>query len=243
MGHYKGKLYKLGKISLFFTKLEIKKLEITSVAIKLIILMIPGTIATVIMDKLTIHKEWKPFRFIINSIILGIVSYLFLQLITNSPSIFFNVFFRTPENYSDLEIWKTFLSTDVKLPSILIAAIATFIENNNLINKIAFKLRLTTKYGHQNLYSYYLEQKDLLAVNVRLLEENLIYSGYIKSFSEEKETYCEIVLTNVRVYTCKKPVHFLFKLEEVYLSLPSHKLNIERALVEPIEKVNNKFKL
>ncbi len=49
-------------------------MEISELTLKLIIILIPGAIATVIIDKLTIHKEWPPFKFVVNAIILGIFS-------------------------------------------------------------------------------------------------------------------------------------------------------------------------
>ena len=48
----------------------------SELTIKLIIILIPGAIATLIFGKLILHKEWSSFRFVLYSILFGIVSYV-----------------------------------------------------------------------------------------------------------------------------------------------------------------------
>jgi hypothetical protein len=54
-------------------------LDISALTLKLIIILIPGAISTLLFDSLTTHKEWTPFKFIVNCILMGIIAYLLLQ--------------------------------------------------------------------------------------------------------------------------------------------------------------------
>jgi len=46
----------------------------SELTIKLIIILIPGAIATLIFGKLVLHKEWNNFKFVLYSILFGVVS-------------------------------------------------------------------------------------------------------------------------------------------------------------------------
>ena len=43
--------------------------------------------------------------------------------------------------------------------SVLVGYFASFIVNYKILNKIGQKLKITTKYGDENLYSFYLNAK------------------------------------------------------------------------------------
>jgi RsiW-degrading membrane proteinase PrsW (M82 family) len=211
-------------------------MEISELTLKLIIILIPGAIATVIIDKLTIHKEWSPFKFVVNSIILGIFSYLTLQLVENFLVFIHNLFGSQAILYTNLIIWNT-LEDSKTIPykevifsaicGIFIGGIGTLFENYRVINKIGKKLRLTNKYGHENLFSYFLNSKETGYVYLRNFKNDLTYLGYIKSFCETENT-SEIVLGDVSVYTCESS-DLLYEIEEIYLSFPKTEIIIEKA--------------
>ena len=56
-------------------------MNLSEIALKLIIILIPGILCTLIIEKLTVHKKWSSFKFGIHSIITGALSYLILQII------------------------------------------------------------------------------------------------------------------------------------------------------------------
>lgn len=56
-------------------------MEFSDFTIRLIIILIPGAIASLIVESLTIHKKWSHTRFIISSIILGGLTFCLLQLL------------------------------------------------------------------------------------------------------------------------------------------------------------------
>lgn len=211
-------------------------MDISDIAIKIFILMLPGAAAAVLVDKLTVHKEWKAFRFFINAIILGLLSYLLLQLGWNFSVFIYNLFIRTDAPSKTLSFWSALLdkkSIDYKevlfasICGIAIGLITAYLENNQLIYKLGQKLKIGNKFGHQNLYSTFSNRPDVGWVYVRDYKNNLTYFGHIDSFSET-EDLTELVLNEVSVYTIKsKP---LYEVKKIYLSFIKTDIVIESPL-------------
>ena len=202
----------------------------SELTIKLIIILIPGAIATLIFGKLILHKEWNNFRFVLYSILFGITSYLILQLIINGINICIC------NDLPELTIWSN-LNKASSIPykevgftsmiSIIIAFIASMIENRKVINKIAGFLGISGKYGDENLYSMFLNSKNVEFIYLRDIKNKLTYHGWVKSFSEN-DSISEIRLCDVAVYNYTDS-EFLYEVEEVYLSLNKQEIIIELA--------------
>lgn len=144
--------------------------KMSELTIKLIIILIPGAIATLVFGKLILHKEWSSFRFVLYSILFGIVSYLTLQLIINGINLC--VFKDLPE----LTIWSK-LNDASAIPykevgfasiiSIILAFTASIIENQKIINKVAGFLGVSSKFGEENLFSMFLNSKNIEYIYLR----------------------------------------------------------------------------
>ena len=205
----------------------------TELTLKLVIIFIPGAIATLIFGKLILHKEWTNFRFVLISVIFGLFSYLFLQLII----LLINLFLENEIN--DLTLWNTL--SDVKsipykevlfssIISIILAFIVSLMENKKWIYKLARLLKISNKYGEENLYSRFLNDPNTDYIYLRDIKNNLTYHGWVKSFSESTDV-TEIRLSEVTVYTYSESDH-LYDIDEVYLSLNKSEIIIEKAINE-----------
>lgn len=213
----------------------------SELTIKLIIILIPGAISTLIFGKLILHKEWNSFRFVLYSILFGIISYLSLQLIVIGLNLFSYV------DLPDLTIWND-LGNALLIPyievgfasiiSVIIAFIGSMIENRKIINRIARFLRISTKLGDENLYSIFLSSPNVEFVYLRDIKNQLTYHGWIKSFSEN-ETISEILLCDVGVYSYLES-ELLYEVGEIYLSLNKHQIIIEIANLKENGKENSK---
>lgn len=49
--------------------------------VTIIIILLPGIIATVICDKIVVHSKWTTFKFSLYSFVLGFVTYALLQIV------------------------------------------------------------------------------------------------------------------------------------------------------------------
>lgn len=205
----------------------------SELTIKLIIILVPGAIATLIFGKLILHKEWNSFNFVLYSILFGIFSYLTLQLIINGIN-----FFRI-NKLPELTIWSSLNDASfipykevvfASIISIVLAFIATMIENRKVINRVARLLRISSKFGDENLFSMFLNSKDVEFVYLRDIKNQLTYHGWVKSFSEN-DNISEIRLCDVAVYNYSDS-EFLYEVEEIYLSLNKQEVIIELAKIE-----------
>jgi len=205
----------------------------SELTIKLIIILIPGAIATLIFGKLILHKEWNSFRFVLYSVLFGIFSYLTLQIIINGINLF-------KYNYlPELTLWNS-LNDPSSVPyrevifasiiSIVLAFMATMIENRKVINRVAGFLGISGKFGDENLYSMFLNSKDVEYVYLRDIKNQLTYHGWVKSFSEN-DNISEIRLCDVAIYNYSDS-EFLYEVGEVYLSLNKQEIIIELAKLE-----------
>ena len=122
------------KIVILFT---IIKMDISQLTLKIMILLIPGGIGSIILERLTVHKPWSAFKFVINAIIIGVFSYLLLQLVTL-------FLFKG----STLSIWES-INEPTKIPykevifssccGIIIGLLITAADTNKWLNRITPK--------------------------------------------------------------------------------------------------------
>jgi len=199
--------------------------------IVLIIVLLPGIVATVLCDKLTTHSKWDSFKFGLYSLVLGLFTYSIVQLIFYIYSYITNVDFSqsigiSPAAWHHLDVWKFAYEIKPKINPIeicialfmspFVALFATIVVNYKLINKFAGYLGITTKYGDENLFSYYLNSKEIDWIYVRDIENNLTYQGRVLSYSENDKIQ-ELVLYEVSVYSYDDS-EFSYSLPTIYLS-------------------------
>ena len=213
-------------------------MAISELTLKLIIILIPGALGTIIVGKLTVMRDVTPFKFVLNSIIIGVSSYLLYQLMFNGYILIINLFNCQKRPYTGLQIWNS-LSNSKIIPyteillsnifSVIVAFSASAIENFKLINKLAKKIGVSQKYGEENLFSYFLNARETHMVYIRNVKLNLTYYGYVNSYSET-DTLSEIVLSNVQVfrYEDSEP---LYDIDQIYLSFQKTDLIIEHAKI------------
>ena len=130
-------------------------------------------------------------------------------------------------------VWKNLPSKDIPFSAILktsimaliIGFIAVPIDFHKLIIRCGKKLHLTNKYGDENLYTYFLNSKNIKEVYIRDFNKQLTYHGKVIEFSEN-DSYSEIVLENVKVYLLEDS-SFLYEIDKIYLANSKDNLVIE----------------
>lgn len=198
-------------------------MEISELTLKLILLLIPGSIACIIYERLTIHKQWTSFKFVTNSILFGAMSYLIAGVIFST--------FTCDKSFESF--WDNLPTKDIpynvilksSIVSIIVGFVSTGIDQYKLINKFGKYIKLSNKYGDENLFSYFLNAKEVDEVYVRDIENKLTYHGFVNSFSETDEIK-EIVLLDVVVYDYETSTE-LYALDKIYLSKSKENLIIE----------------
>lgn len=202
-------------------------MEISELTLKLIIILIPGAIATRIYQKVTIHDKWTSFQFVVNSIVFGGFSYLLTELFIDIC-------------YSDKRLLKFWSNLPVEnipydlviktcITGVLIGLSISALDHYKLVNWFAKKIKISKKYGDENLYSYFLNGKEVKEVYIRDFDNNSTYHGLIDSYSEQ-DSFCEIVLYDVVIYD-NETGNKAYSLDKVYLSRPKEKMTIELPII------------
>lgn len=217
--------------------------------VSLIVILIPGIIAAVICDKITVHSKWNTFKFSLYALILGLATYVGLQLIFYTWDIIKSCFINVPA-WSHLQVWNSTISQTreisakevvyATLLSLPVAFFASFLINYKIFNKLAKKLNVSTKFGDENLYSYYLNAKEIDWVYVRDIENNLTYQGRIESYSENDHMQ-ELVMYDVTVFRYKDSIE-LYSIPTIYLTKVIGKFIIEAIPKNILGEKNDKKK-
>lgn len=215
-------------------------MDISILALKLIILLFPGLIAALIYKRLTIkHKERSDFMFVLIAITEGIISYLTIQTIYFIGIFLHNVSNHEKLRYETISAFKNVTNGAIipyeeimwaSLAAVVISLITVTISHHNLLNKYAIKFGISNKYGDENLFSNFLNESCCGWVYIKDLPNELVYLGEVQSFSESAE-FKEIVLNQVTVYRyfIDKEYKELFEVPKIYLSLPKDRVIIEEA--------------
>jgi hypothetical protein len=215
-------------------------MDITELTLKLLFLLIPGALASLIFEKLTIHKPWDSFKFISHSFLFGVLAYVLTDEIIAAVNYTFHTQWPALKIFTNLES-KGIPLNDIgraTVCGISIGLICSAADHYRLINRFAAAIRFSAKFGDINLYTHFLNSPDVQAVYFRDLKSNLTYHGLVESFSENDDIK-EIVLRNVVVYYNEGKVNGpieLYRLNSVYLSRPTNEVLIEVPVIEPQKK-------
>jgi hypothetical protein len=200
-------------------------MEFTNFTLKLVILLFPGLLGTVLIEKLVLHKPWNQFRFIMNVILVSSFSYFLLQLFSIET-------LSTDFKFKKLEFWnyiensestsipfaEVFKST---LISIFISGFVSLMNKNGWINQFGQYLQITNKYGQESVYYRILNSKNTDWIYLRDIENNITYLGQVSKYNEDDKIR-EIVLNKVQVFRYKNS-KFMYSIDTIYLTYPIEK--------------------
>lgn len=205
----------------------------SQLVVTLIVIMLPGIIAAIISDKITFHAKWDSFKFGLYSLVLGVLSYGGLQAsyllidIVRAGGL--------PVQWTWLGIWQAALKAEAGVNAMEVffaavfafpvALIASFCVNHKIFNKTARLLGVSTKFGDENLFSYFMGGKDVDWIYIRDKPDDLTYEGQVISYAENPSCH-EVVLADVKVYRYSDS-EFLYEVPFVYLCKPFGSIVIE----------------
>jgi len=205
-------------------------MNLGDLAFRLILILFPGIIGTLLYRRLIIKKKWESIDIGLNSLLFGILSYLILQLIyliLGKGELI--IWQRLQDNQTVPYLEILFAS----IVSIISTGIVAAIVNKKWINKFANWIGITYKYGEDNLFYTYLSDKDLSEVHVKDPTNNLIYTGYVRYYSEDEDVR-EIVLEDVDIYEYDTAEH-MNSLKSVYLN----RAKTDNLIIEVPKSINN----
>ncbi len=200
-------------------------MQISELTIRIIVLILPGVISAVIVEKLTVHKTWNTFRFIIYSTLLGFIAYLIYQMICPTYLLF----------------WKAIINSNIRFPwkevlyaclvAIPLGFIISAIIQYKIINRIASLIRVSYKYGDDDVFYHFLSSKEITWLWIRDKDSDTTYEGRLEFFNETN-TLREITLRDVKVYRSSTSA-LIREIPYIYLTFPQDRFIIELPKIVP----------
>lgn len=219
---------------------------------KLFLLLLPGVITTLFIRYITTNKDYTPFYFIIYSAILGLSTFLLLEIIISIFNIIKNLFCGNL-NLTwklNLSIWDVLIESDsnIKKSELLFAyftaipfgLIVGYLIQHKTLYLFLRKIGLTSRSNDGDVWSHFLYMPDVKWIIVRDKQSNLAYFGEVLVFSEANEKR-EILLGDVDVYTSdswKK----LYYSRTVLLELNEEQYSMELPQIINKEEKNEKIR-
>jgi hypothetical protein len=207
-------------------------MKVSSFLIRIIFLFLPGIIGSVIYKKLKgggIRKDWEDF---IEIIIFSLISYSFYAITIDIISIKWSVpqytFFNALLDENISISYKEILT--VSLINIPLAFAASFLYTHKIINRFGQFVRVTKRYGDEDVWDLFHNIPNIEWVFVRDHKFNLIYYGWIQGFSDSKEER-ELLLRDVTIFDSLTGDQ-LGETNIVYFSRDRHEITIEVKLPE-----------
>ena len=204
-------------------------MNISDLTLRLIFLLMPGAIAALIVEKLTFHRRWSIFSFILHSFLLGTGAYFLHQLALvscgyiagcNSKSlVFWDALFNMTTKMSLKEIALTCLI------AIVVGYLVSAVINHKLLFKSAKLFGVSKKFGDEDIWAYFLNSRNVTWVWVRDHPHKLIYEGWVQSFSVESSVR-ELLLREVKVFSNADGT-FLYSVPAMYVNGKPTDLTLE----------------
>ena len=208
-------------------------MQISDFTLRIILLFIPGIISFFIIDKLTVHKEFRIHQILINSFIIGFFCYSLYYFIIHVVEFCLSI-------NLEISFFEALIDRSVKLNfteitfvaglSVIIGFLFAFLINRRVLYVFSNKLRITNKFGKIDVWSYIMNSDILPWVVIRDKEHDLMYEGYIRIFSDSSEKD-ELFLCDVKVYK-NSTAEELYEIPGLYLPAKRENLVVEFPLLE-----------
>lgn len=115
------------------------------------------------------------------------------------------------------------------LLSVLVAIVASYIDEYKIINKAGRLIKATKRFGDEDVWDYFNRSPDIKWVYVRDLKRDIYYYGWIQAWSDPYKDR-ELLIREVEVYK-RSTAEFLYRTDVVYLSRKHDDLTIDADLV------------
>lgn len=182
-----------------------------ALTVSLVAIMIPGVIMALIYDTYTQHKPWDSFRYILMSVVFGIVTYLSMQAGISVYQLVSGLQDTKSIQWHLLSVWSIANGQDKVtlnpveiliggLLSIPLGLIAVYLNTKRKIHEFLLNKGVSNKYGDDNVFirSVEIMHKRCGECYVLLHEDGLLIHGKVFLYNESDKTQ-ELGLLDVTV--------------------------------------------
>ena len=182
--------------------------------IAIVVALLPGILATLTIKKLTLSGNWDNFKIglytVVYSGIVYALYFLMIDLIWDEREFADS---SIDGLISNIKVLDVVLSS---LLSLIVGIAVSAASNHKILFTVVNFLKITKKFGDEDLYYDFLRNDDNNEVYVKDIENNVVYHGVVTGYSQGKETR-ELELSNVDVYSYEDS-KFFYQLRSMYIA-------------------------
>ncbi|MFA0113381.1 hypothetical protein AB4407_06750 [Vibrio sp. 10N.261.46.E11] len=197
--------------------------------ILLVVVLFPGVLLTVIYDNYAEHKAWDSFRYVLYSIVSGLIIYGVLQFAIFSAQFLYNIKGYKETEWFILSVWETITSSKTAkinpweilsacFTGVILGLISVRATQSKLVHSLLIKLKITNKYGDDSVYIQTIESIGNEFVTVVLLDEKFMIQGLIQYYHDNGSTL-ELSMTSVKVFDTETG-NELYEAKSLYIAKP-----------------------
>lgn len=207
-------------------------LDISGLVIRIIFLLLPGALASVLYRKLkgrTTRKDWED---VIEIIIFSLLSYIIYALVIYLLNLYgawrgleviaFTSFYAFFDEAVKVQWHEVLFAT---LIGVLLSFIASFIYMKRLVNRFGQHIGVTNHFGEEDIWYFFHNVPDVQWVFIRDHKFDLAYRCWIEAYSDPYKER-ELLLRDADVYV-NSTGEFLYQRKAIYLSRKHDELTIE----------------
>lgn len=224
-------------------------MNITELVWNLFILLLPGVISTLMIRYISTNRKYSVFDFVIYSAILGVGTFVIMELFCSLYWLLLGIFYESIniEFGLNLSVWENLFNghnelnkTEMFISYLLAVPLGFlwgFIISKKVIIRVFQNLKLTTRYGDDDVWCYFLNSPDNEWIYVHNKVSNLTYYGKISAYSDSTEKR-ELILEDVVIYQ-SDTWQEKYETNAVYLELNSYEFTMESPKLIENGKDNN----
>lgn len=213
-----------------------------ALTISLVAIMIPGVVMALIYDTYTQHKRWDSFRYILMSVVFGIVTYLSMQIAISTYQLISGISDTKSITWELLSVWSiadaekiTINPLEILLGGIFaipLGLIAVWIATRRTFHEFLLKKGISNKYGDDNAFirSVELMHGRTGQCYVLLHENDMLIHGTVYLYNENDKTQ-ELSLLDATVINSETG-DVLWMTGFIYLSKEYGKMIIFESYIE-----------
>ena len=205
-------------------------MQIDEFIFKLLILFIPGSIVYIIFSKVAVFRRENKSAFGFKEIFFILISSFITNTIYDVFSIIINKVCNknieyTLEKLLNAGVYKTQEIVVLMFISVLFGLFISFLETKKVIYKIVKKLKISTHYGDDDVWTFVCNSPDIEWIYVRDHKYDLVYFGRLEQYSDPGE-FRELLLSDVSVFK-NKSGKLCYETPKMYISRQPEEITIE----------------
>jgi len=206
-------------------------MPVSDLTVRLVLLFLPGVICSYVIDGLTSHRQRVPFFFVLQSLVLGFVSYAFYTGLARlahrlAPSSFCGnvVFLRALVDQTvPISVVEIVCACGV---AIVVGLLFTTSSTYKLHMRLLRAIGVTRKFDELDVWGFAFNlRRGTEWATVRDHRNDLMYDGWVQAFSDSSDRP-ELLLRDVSVYRNLSRER-LYQVGAAYIALDASDIAIE----------------